>query len=136
MAKEPGIVEQFGKRYESAPDDAYSEVKRKICGGRSWVNGYTTLAQTAILAERLDLQPSTRLLDVGSGEGWPSLHLAIETGCRPVLTDVPGAALRSAVSRATEEGVRDRCAFARASGAALPFRSASFDAVVHTDALC
>jgi ubiquinone/menaquinone biosynthesis C-methylase UbiE len=136
MSEDSGIVQQFEEKYRSQDDDAYRALKREICGGNAWVNGYTTLAQTAVLAERLDLGPNTRLLDVGSGEGWPSLHLAIETGCRPVLTDVPGAALTSSVRRAAEEGVLDKCAFARASGSRLPFRSASFDAVVHTDALC
>ena len=51
-------------------------------------NGYTTAAQANLLAQRLDLGPGKRLLDVGSGRGWPGLYLAASTGCTVVLTDL------------------------------------------------
>ena len=42
----------------------------------------------ALFQERYRKTPSplTRLLDVGSGRGWPGLYLAGRTGCRVVLT--------------------------------------------------
>jgi hypothetical protein len=41
------------------------------------------------LARELHLSAADRLLDLGSGRGWPGLYLAARTGCAVVLTDLP-----------------------------------------------
>ena len=110
-------------------------VQREVFGADSWVRGYTTPAQADLLAERLSLRPGLRILDIGAGLGWPSLYLAQRTGCEAVLTDVPEPGIRSAIDRADRLRVGQRSSLARASGTHLPFRSRSFDAVIHTDAL-
>jgi len=76
-----------------------------------------------------------RLLDVGAGRGWPSLYLAQMTGCEAVITDIPEAAINSALTRANRSGLSETSTFLLACGTHLPFRSQTFDAVVHTDAL-
>ena len=76
-----------------------------------------------------------RLLDVGAGRGWPSPYLAQMTGCEAVITDIPETAIRSALTRATRSGLSATSTFLLACGTHLPFRSQTFDAVVHTDAL-
>ena len=76
-----------------------------------------------------------RLLDIGAGLGWPSLYLAEKTGCDAVVTDLPPATVREAAQRADKPPLSERCSFAVASADRLPFRAASFDAIVHADTL-
>lgn len=96
---------------------------------------YTTRAQADELARRLDLRPGVRLLELGSGRGWPGSiwpRAAAATCSSPTC---PSPAWIAA-ARATAEGLTGRCGVAAADGAHLPFRAGAFDAVVHADVLC
>ncbi len=126
----------FRERYGRASSDATRVLERIVIGGDFGANGYTTLAQADLIAERLDLGGGDRLLDVGAGRGWPGLYMAKVTSCSVVLTDLPEEGLRSALRRAGVEGIGDRVTAVAASARRLPFSSASFDAIVHTDVLC
>ena len=126
---------RFSDSYAKSTGSADRAVRREVIGADVGAHGYTTVAQADLLAERLSLGPGERLLDVGSGLGWPGLYLAERSGCEAVLTDLPAVALRNASIRARRRRVQRRCAFVLSSGRALPFRRRSFDAVVHTDVL-
>jgi cyclopropane fatty-acyl-phospholipid synthase-like methyltransferase len=88
------------------------------------------------MARKLGLREGHRLLDVGSGRGWPGLYLAKASGCTVVLTDIPEEGLRTAQQRAADEGIAGRSSAVLASARQLPFGAESFDAIVHTDVLC
>jgi cyclopropane fatty-acyl-phospholipid synthase-like methyltransferase len=107
-----------------------------VIGGDFGANGYTTMAQADLMAELLGLRTGQRLLDVGSGRGWPGLYLAKVTGCTVVLTDLPEEGLRTAKHRAVIEGLAQRSSVVVASARRLPFEPECFDAIVHTDVLC
>jgi cyclopropane fatty-acyl-phospholipid synthase-like methyltransferase len=94
------------------------------------------MAQADTLARGLRLSASDRLLDIGTGRGWPGLYLAARTGCRVVLTDLPLQGLRVAADRAAAEGLAARTSVVVSAASGLPFRARSFDAVIHTDVLC
>ena len=126
----------FGERYGRAASDATRELERLVIGGDFGANGYTTVAQADLMAEWLGLREGHRLLDVGSGRGWPGLYLAKTVGCTVVLTDLPEQGLRIAQDRAAVEGIAERSAAVAASARRLPFEAESFDAIVHTDVLC
>lgn len=126
----------FRERYGRAPSDAARVLERIVIGGDFGANGYTTVAQADLIAERLHLREGDRLLDVGSGQGWPGLYLAKVTNCSVVLTDLPEEGLRTARERAAVEGIGDRARAVVASARRLPFDHQSFDAIVHTDVLC
>jgi SAM-dependent methyltransferase len=126
----------FRERYGRPASDVTRELERLVIGGDFGANGYTTVTQADLLAERLDLGEADRLLDVGSGRGWPGLYLAKTTGCSVVLTDIPEEGLRTARERAAREGLAERSQGVVSSARRLPFRFESFDAVVHTDVLC
>jgi len=126
----------FSERYERASSRAVRELERLVIGGDWGANGYTTVAQADMLADRLALRPGTRLLEVGAGRGWPGLYLAKISGCSVTLTDLPVEGMAAARLRAGQEDLLVRCSTVAASARHLPFRAESFDAVVHTDVLC
>ena len=126
----------FEERYGIRGNRAAALLEERVIGAVWGANGYTTLAQADELLDHLALTPTSRLLDVGTGRGWPALNLAQESGCSVVGTDLPLSALQKARARAKREDLDDRTAVVVASGGTLPFRRRSFDAIVHTDVLC
>jgi len=127
------LLKRFSSRYGEEGTAAGRLVERRVIGANVGANGYTTLAQADQLIEALDLSPESHLLDLGSGRGWPGLHLAARTGCHAVLTDVPEAAVQTAQRRSADAS--DRVSVARASATHLPFAAGSFDAICHADTL-
>lgn len=129
------VVADYSARFAVAPAAVLQTVERSVIGEAWGAHGYTTVAQADLLLERLNLTPAARLFDMGTGRGWPGLYLAKRSGCEVVLTDLPSEGLKVALARASQEGVTSSGAVV-ASARRLPFRPASFDAVVHTDVLC
>jgi SAM-dependent methyltransferase len=126
----------FSERYRArATVDILDDIERRVIGEVWGASGYTTVAEAARMLGRLDLRPETRLLDIGSGFGWPGLFLARESGCEVIVTDMPTEGLEISVTRANAENVKLLGAVA-CSGRYLPFADRSFDAIVHTDVLC
>jgi len=126
----------FTRDYEIGQAEALIELERAVLGVDYGATSWTTREEAARFAQALGLRPGMRLLDVGSGSGWPGLFLAASTGCDAVLSDVPATGLRVAARRAAADGLAGRCEVVQASAAALPFAAASFDAISHCDVLC
>lgn len=101
-------------------------------GGTSW----TTQAQADVIPAALGLKPDTRMLEIGAGTGWPGLYMASISSCNVTLLDIPLSALKHANQRAAEENISELSNAVAASGAALPFSDAAFDAIGHSDVLC
>lgn len=101
-------------------------------GGTSW----TTRSQADKIPAALRLSAGVSLLEIGSGTGWPGIYMASQTGCDVTLLDIPVNSLRRGHQRASEEQVVGLCRSVAASGSALPFTSASFEAIGHSDVLC
>ena len=126
----------FQQRYGNRPSLTARQIEQRVIGGDWGANGFTTMAQADTLAGGLGLSAADRLLDLGSGRGWPGLYLAARTGCRVVLADLPLEGLRVAADRAAAEGLTARTGVVASAASGLPFRAGSFDAVIHTDVLC
>lgn len=126
----------FRERYAVPATKLTSEIEERVLGSAWGANGYTTRDQADELARRLELGPGVRVLDVGTGRGWPGLYFAFAYGCTVVGTDMPLDALAVASTRARDDRVSDRFFSVAAAGRRQPFRAASFDAVVHSDVLC
>jgi 2-polyprenyl-3-methyl-5-hydroxy-6-metoxy-1,4-benzoquinol methylase len=126
----------FEQRYSVAAAPVTLEIERRVIGGDWGANGYTTIAQADQLATGLQLSADDRLLDIGTGRGWPGLYLAARSGCRVVLADLPLEGLRVAATRAQADGLAARTSVIAAAASGLPFHAGSFDAIIHTDVLC
>jgi ubiquinone/menaquinone biosynthesis C-methylase UbiE len=134
MSRRRDSEERFRQRYSAPVAEAALIVERKVIGANVGANGYTTVEQADMLAKRLELKAGVALLDIGSGRGWPALYLAAKTGCSAVLMDLPEPALAAAIRRADDQRLPG-VSLTRASATHLPFRTASFDVITHTDTL-
>jgi cyclopropane fatty-acyl-phospholipid synthase-like methyltransferase len=132
----PTDEQEFRDRYATSGADALIDAEREVLGSDHRANGYTTRAQADQLGRLADLAPGDRLLDLGSGCGWPGLRLAARHGCSVVTSDPAHDGNAVSVERAAVDGLSERHAAVTARGWALPFRAHSFDAVVHADVLC
>ena len=126
----------FETRYERHSHPDMRALERDVLGcdygGTSW----TTKSQADGIAGALGLENGVNLLEIGSGSGWPGIYTAGLSGCDITLLDLPLNALRYATERAREEGLAGSSRAVAASGAALPFKSGSFEAICHSDVLC
>ncbi len=129
-------LELFRERYAAPPNEVIDRIEEKVIGAAWGANGFTTVEQADELARRLHLEPGCRVLDVGTGRGWPGVYFAHAYGCDVVGSDLPFDALSKAALRAASEGVAERFGAVVAAGANQPLRAGSFDAVVQTDVLC
>ena len=131
--EEADARERFGQRYtRTAP--VLAELEREVMGSDYGASGYTPRTQADALAEALAMRAGERLLDLGSGCGWPGLYIASRSGCDVVVTDMPMPGMRRARARIDADDLTGWAVVATARH--LPFRPGSFDAVVHTDVLC
>lgn len=101
----------------------------------AWASGDYAVIGTTLqivgesLAEACDLRTDERVLDVAAGNGNATLAAA-RRGCRVVSTDYVESLLERGAERARAE--RLEVEFQAADVEALPFRDASFDAVLST----
>lgn len=129
-------AERFALSYARPQSEAELRVEREVFGACIGSDGYTTVEEANELLEGLALGPGGSLLDLGSGRGWPGAYLAKESGCDVVLSDVQVSAPREALLAARNRGLTGGFSAAAAGGEAIPFRSQTFDAVVHSDVFC
>jgi SAM-dependent methyltransferase len=101
----------------------------------AWASGDYAVIGTTLqivgeqLAEGCDLRWDERVLDVAAGNGNATLAAA-RRGCKVVSTDYVESLLERGAQRARAEGLHVE--FQTADAEALPFRDASFDAVLST----
>ena len=82
------------------------------------------------LAALLQLECSSRVLDVGCGEGAAAVHLAWSLGCRVVGVDSSESNVEAARRGAAERGVDGLCSFVRSDADRIDVGDGRFDAVI------
>jgi predicted TPR repeat methyltransferase len=130
------IVDDYSLWYRQGDQGALATLERLVFGTDFGIAGYTTPAIADELFDRLGLARGDRLLDLGTGCGWPGLRAAIERRCKVVGSDLPLEGLARARDRGRKEDLGDLFSTVSCSARALPYRQRSFDAIVHADVLC
>jgi ubiquinone/menaquinone biosynthesis C-methylase UbiE len=101
-----------------------------------WKDGITNLDDASELlahtaAEKLELGPNDRLLDVGFGYGDQDMYWMEHFGPREIVgINITQSQLEMASKRVAERGMSDRIRYQNASALKLPFPDGSFDKVV------
>ncbi|AKG42304.1 type 11 methyltransferase [Streptomyces xiamenensis] len=85
---------------------------------------------TDLLIGRLGAGPGDEVLDLGCGTGGPGVRLARATGARVTGVSISAGDVALAGARAEAEGVAGQVRFELADAMELPYRDASFDAVL------
>ena len=124
----------FDDRFSHVSSDVLLEIEEEVFGTDYGATSWSTIDQIGVFIAEMKLKKGDRLLDIGSGSGWPALHIAEQTGCETVLCDYPLTGLLVAKKRAGEDGMN--AVMVQADGVALPFADATVDAVSHSDVLC
>src|SRR3954467_1611938 len=134
MPDPEAIVDLYGASYGSFERDVYAEVCRAAWGEEIGQNSWLTRDELERFMDDLQLDSSSRVLEVGCGSGGPALHLARSTGCEIVGVDLHGDGVANATRMAREAGLDERVSFVRADASeALPFASGSFEALLCVD---
>ncbi len=124
----------FDDRFSHVSSDVLLEIEEEVFGTDYGATSWSTIDEIGVFIAEMELRQGHRLLDIGSGSGWPALHIAEQTGCETVLCDYPLTGLLEAKKRAGEDGMN--AVMVQADGAALPLADAAVDAVSHSDVLC
>ena len=85
------------------------------------------LEATQEIADRLDVAPDDRILDVGSGIGGPARHVAHRFGCRVFGIDLTAEFCSVAQVLSRRLGLDGQVTFACGTALALPFANGCFD---------
>ncbi len=80
--------------------------------------------------ERLGITEHTRVLDVGSGTGGPSVYMASKSGCLMTGVEVNEVGVQVAHRLVRDAGLEDRVTFVQADAMHMPFEAESFDVAI------
>src|SRR3954465_7705682 len=134
MPDSDAIVDLYGASYGSFERGVDAEVRRGGWGEEIGQNSWLTRDELERFMDDLQLDSSSRVLEVGGGSGGPAVHLAQLTGCEIVGVDLHEDGVANATRLAREAGLDERVSFVRADASeALPFASGSFEALVFVD---
>jgi len=106
----------------------------KLLLGESFHPGGLKLTER--LGQRLQLGPSSHVLDVASGRGTSAIFLAQHFGCEVIGLDYGPQNVAQANDVAARQGLSARVRFEQADAESIPYPNSSFDAVVCECAFC
>ena len=104
---------------------SYSHPAARWLLGESFHPGGLDL--TARLADLMNIGPASRVLDVGSGLGASTVHLAKTLGCETVGVTLESVGVASGVDRARREGVGKLASFIQGDIQQVELEGCSFD---------
>ena len=127
--------------------EALPENEIKVCCAALYVSDWARLLLgdsfhpgggrlTDRLGELTEINSSSRILDVASGEGTSALRLARRLGCQVVGLDFSAQLVARANARAQEMGLQGQVSFRQGDAEALPFQDHSFDTLISECAFC
>jgi SAM-dependent methyltransferase len=130
MPEKPRGADHYSAQYGQFAAEVHEQVRRTAFGEDIGQNSWLTVDELDRFAERLELDHSSRLLDVACGSGGPALHVAQLTACEIVGVELYEETVANANRMALEAGLETRARFVQADASRpLSFKSGSFDAI-------
>lgn len=90
---------------------------------------------TEVVIDRLAVDDSAHVLDLGCGVGGPALRIAARADARVTGVSISEEQVKTANRLAAEAGVADRVRFDHADAMKLPFADQTFDAVMALESI-
>lgn len=126
--EDAGLARTIADRLEAAGQDmARLTVKDLRAVDEFHIRGH---AATLEVAAKLELTPSARVLDIGSGLGGPARALAQLHGCHVTGVDLTQSYCDAATEMSRWVGLDGQVSFEQGDATRLPFADASFDAAL------
>lgn len=114
-------------------------IRREVYGDEYPVEAdprsYVTVTDLRAITRDLGVGPEQSIVDLGCGQGGPSLWVARETGAALVGVDLSSVGVTRAEARAAELGLGDRAHFQVGDITATGLPDASFDGAMSVDVL-
>lgn len=131
-----GDVDLYGASYGNFAAEVYEEVRSETYGDDLGQTGWLTAQEQDSFIDWLAITDDSRVLNVGSGSGGPSVRLARVTGCHVHGIDLDEAGVENARRLAEESGIGRHVQFTQHDASTpLPFEADTFDAVICIDAI-
>src|SRR5215203_2384693 len=126
-----GQADLFYNTYGHFTERVLAAVRAETFGRDIGQNSWLTADEYEHFVSWLDLNSTSRVLEVASGSGGPALHLAEQWGCRVTGVDANESGVATAARAAADSKISGRVNFQVAdANAPLPF-----DALVCIDAM-
>jgi cyclopropane fatty-acyl-phospholipid synthase-like methyltransferase len=133
----PAKVDLYNNSYGNPAADVYREVRLETYGEDFGQTSWMTLDEFDEIAVRLGLDPSSNVLEIGSGLGGCAVHLAATVGCHVTGLDMNEGGVRNANELARARGIESCARFRECDvSRGIPFDVNDFDAIYSNDAIC
>ena len=130
------LADYYGAGYAEFASDLYTAIRAEAFDDDIGQHSWLTAAEQDLFIAWLEVDASSRLLDVACGSGGPTLRIAHRSGCRVHGIDIEGAAVRAANRQSEDAGLAERVRFdTQDAGEQLPFANEAFDALICIDAV-
>jgi ubiquinone/menaquinone biosynthesis C-methylase UbiE len=142
--KDDGVRAQPGQGYSarwSSHDESPTRqrIRREVYGDDYPVEAdprsFVTLTELRAIARDLGVGPGHTIVDLGCGQGGPSLWVARETGAELVGVDLASVGIERAEERAAQVGLGGRAQFLVGDITATGLPESSFDGAMSIDVL-
>ena len=139
-AVQPQPGQGYSARWASHDESPTRQrIRREVYGGEYPVEAdprsFVTLTELRAIARDLGVGPGQSIVDLGCGQGGPSLWVARETGAELVGVDLSSVGTKRAEARAAQFGLDGRARFQVGDITATGFPDASFDGAMSVDVL-
>jgi len=130
-------VDLYNTSYDNFSVEAQRKVRAETYGEDIGQSSWMSADELRYFIRLLELNPSSNVLEVGSGSGGPALFLVETAGCRITGLDINEFGINNANELAKHRRLEDRAHFQRADvSEPLPFDSNVFDAIISNDSMC